>query len=49
MSETKKRMVHSPEFKAKVAMEALRGLKTLASYAESVGKNIIKQKKSCCY
>lgn len=29
MSETKKRMVHSPEFKAKVAMEALRGLKTL--------------------
>ena len=29
MSESKKRKVHSPEFKAKVGLEALRGLKTL--------------------
>ena len=29
MSETKKRKVHSPEFKAKVGLEALRGTKTI--------------------
>ena len=29
MSETKKRQVHSPEFKAKVGLEALRGVKTI--------------------
>ncbi|MBI4754062.1 MAG: hypothetical protein HY778_01250 [Betaproteobacteria bacterium] len=29
MSESKKRKVHSAQFKAKVGMEALRGLKTL--------------------
>ena len=29
MSEAKKRKVHTPEFKAKVGLEALRGLKTI--------------------
>jgi transposase-like protein len=29
MSETKKRKVHTPEFKAKVGLEALRGVKTI--------------------
>ena len=29
MSEAKKRKVHSPEFKAKVGLEALRGVKTI--------------------
>ncbi len=29
MSETKKRKLHSPEFKAKVGLEALRGIKTI--------------------
>lgn len=37
MSEVKKRMVHSPEFKAKVAMEALRGLKTLNEIGQAYG------------
>ena len=29
MSEAKKRKVHTPEFKAKVGLEALRGTKTI--------------------
>jgi transposase len=29
MSETKKRKVHSAEFKAKVGLEAVRGIKTI--------------------
>jgi len=29
MSEAKKRQVHAPEFKAKVGLEALRGVKTI--------------------
>lgn len=29
MSEAKKRKVHTPEFKAKVGLEALRGVKTI--------------------
>ena len=29
MSEAKKRKVHAPEFKAKVGLEALRGVKTI--------------------
>ena len=29
MSETKKRKIHTPEFKAKVGLEALRGMKTI--------------------
>ncbi len=29
MTETKKRKVHTPEFKAKVGLEALRGMKTI--------------------
>jgi transposase-like protein len=29
MSETKKRKIHTPEFKAKVGLEALRGVKTI--------------------
>ena len=29
MSETKKRKVHPPEFKAKVGLEALRGVRTI--------------------
>ena len=29
MSEVKKRQVHSPEFKAKVGLEAVRGVKTI--------------------
>ena len=29
MSETKKRKIHTPEFKAKVGLEALRGTKTI--------------------
>jgi transposase-like protein len=37
MSEIKKRTVHSPEFKAKVAMEALRGLKTLNEIGQEYG------------
>ena len=34
MSETKKRKVHTPEFKAKVGLEALRGVKTINQIAQ---------------
>ena len=34
MSETKKRTVHTPEFKAKVGLEALRGVKTINQIAQ---------------
>ena len=33
MSEAKKRKVHTPEFKAKVGLEALRGVKTINQIA----------------
>ncbi len=37
MSESKKRKVHSPEFKAKVGLEALRGIKTLNEIGQEYG------------
>jgi len=37
MSETKKRKVHTPEFKAKVGLEAMRGLKTLNEIGQEFG------------
>ena len=37
MSGIKKRTVHSAEFKAKVALEALRGLKTLNEIGQEYG------------
>jgi transposase len=37
MSEAKSRKVHSPELKAKVGLEALRGLKTLNEIGQEYG------------
>ena len=37
MTEVKKRRVHSAEFKAKVGMEAVRGLKTLNEIGQQYG------------
>lgn len=37
MSETKKRKAHSPELKAKVGLEAVRGLKTITEIAQAYG------------
>lgn len=37
MSEVKKRKVHSAEFKAKVGMEAVRGVKTLNEIGQQYG------------
>lgn len=37
MSETKKRNVHLPKFKAKVGLEALRGVKTFNEIAQEYG------------
>lgn len=37
MSETKKRKVHTPEFKAKVGLEALRGVKTINEVGQMYG------------
>lgn len=37
MSEAKKRKVHTPEFKAKVGLEALRGMKTINEIGQDYG------------
>lgn len=37
MSETKKRKVYSPEFKAKVGLEALKGVKTINEIGQEYG------------
>jgi transposase len=37
MSESKKRKVHTPEFKAKVGLEALRGVKTINEIGQAYG------------
>lgn len=37
MSETKKRKLHSPELKAKVGLEALRGVKTTNEIGQAYG------------
>ena len=37
MSETKKRKVHTAEFKAKVGLEALRGVKTINQIGQEYG------------
>jgi transposase-like protein len=37
MSEAKKRKFHTPEFKAKVALEALRGVKTINEIGQEYG------------
>ena len=37
MSEAKKRKFHTPEFKAKVGLEALRGVKTLNEIGQEFG------------
>ena len=37
MSESKKRKVHSPEFKAKVGLEAVRGVKTINEIGQEYG------------
>ena len=58
MSETKKRKVHLPEFKAKVGLEAFRGVKTINEIGQEYGvhpvqvgqwkKEIQEQAKSLC-
>lgn len=37
MSERKKRTAHKPEFKAKVGLEAVRGIKTISEIAQEHG------------
>ena len=37
MSEAKKRKAHTPEFKAKVGLEALRGMKTINEIGQEFG------------
>ncbi len=37
MSESKKRKFHTPEFKAKIGLEALRGLKTINEIGQEFG------------
>jgi transposase len=37
MSEAKKRKVHTPEYKAKVGLEAVRGLKTINQIGQEFG------------
>lgn len=37
MSETKKRNIHTPEFKAKVGLDALRGAKTINEIGQKYG------------
>jgi transposase len=37
MNETKKRNIHTPELKAKVGLEALRGVKTINEIAQEYG------------
>ncbi|MGB4854343.1 MAG: IS3 family transposase, partial [Candidatus Dechloromonas phosphoritropha] len=37
MQEVKKRKVHSPEFKAKVGLEAVRGMKTINEIGQEYG------------
>lgn len=37
MGEAKKRKVHTAEFKAKVGLEAVRGMKTISEIAQSYG------------
>jgi len=37
MSEAKKRKVHTPEFKAKVGLEAVRGVKTINEIGQECG------------
>ncbi len=37
MSESRKRKVHSPEFKAKVGLEALKGVKTINEIGQEYG------------
>ncbi len=37
MTEKKKRKVHSPEFKAKVGLEALKGVKTINEIGQAYG------------
>ncbi len=37
MSETKKRKIHLPDFKAKVGLEALRGVKTINEIGQEFG------------
>jgi len=37
MSEAKKRKFHTPEFKAKVGLEALRGVKTINEIGQEYG------------
>jgi len=37
MSEAKKRKVHTPDFKAKVGLEALRGVKTINEIGQEFG------------
>jgi transposase len=37
MREAKKRQVHSPEFKAKVGLEAVRGMKTINEIGQEFG------------
>ena len=37
MQEVRKRKVHSPEFKAKVGLEAVRGMKTINEIGQEYG------------
>ena len=37
MGDSKKRKVHTPEFKAKVGLEALRGVKTINELGQNYG------------
>jgi|GEM_PF-2371407 len=47
MSEYKKRKIHRSEFKAKVGLEAIRGVKTINEIAQvNIGQNTARGKKS---
>lgn len=39
MTDTRKRSVHLPEFKAKVGLEAVRGVKTIKEIAQNYGEH----------
>lgn len=41
ISETNKRKVHEPEFKAKVSLEAVGGVKTISEIAQESGIHLV--------
>ena len=41
MQEVRKRKIHSPEFKAKVGLEAVRGMKTINEIGQEYGVHLV--------